>query len=212
MRGALENAFEDCSARWQVHAGAAARSAATCAVALVLGGSLFSAHVGDCRAVLCRGDLGADPRAPGEEGPLAVTLTAPDHVVDVEDERERAIEEGAAFTRDGAFIAGPGGARFRTTRCFGAHLVPGLHATPDVSATILRPDDAIIAAGDAAVWRTLTAQEATEEVLWAVRHEDVGASLLSGLAAPAAPRTDEEGPAAVVLYLTQEGYGLQRPR
>ena len=161
MSAALTYAFEatdrEILTRCQVENG---RGGATGVVVLRIGETLYAAHCGDSRAVMCRG---------GE--PLRLTE---DHKPNLPRERKRVEDLGGRvdFARCWRVIVDPGGGRpasgLAVSRSFGdpdfkqpLHLVT---ATPDVMSERLCSSDAFVILASDGLWDVLSDRRACQVV------------------------------------------------
>ncbi|CAN6344669.1 unnamed protein product [Urochloa humidicola] len=142
------------------------RGGACAATAVVKGGDLYLANVGDCRAVL------------GSRGGAATALTS-DHTAGREDERRRIESSGGYVSR------GSGGVWrvqdcLAVSRAFGdASMKPWVTCEPDVSRRRLTPDCRFLVVASDGLWNKVSCQEAVDAVATA-------AASTAGTASPSA--------------------------
>lgn len=188
MSAALVHAFEttdrEILTRCRVENG---RGGATGVVILRLGETLYAAHCGDSRAVLCRS---------GE----ALRLTE-DHKPNLPRERKRVEDLGGRvdFARCWRVIVDPGDGRpasgLAVSRSFGdpdfkepLHLVT---ATPDVMSERLTPEDSFVILASDGLWDVLSDKEACEVVSEKLEKANVSSGLSDELARMAATVASE---------------------
>ncbi|CAL5097897.1 unnamed protein product [Urochloa decumbens] len=127
------------------------RGGACAATAVVKGGDLYVANVGDCRAVL------------GSRGGVATALTS-DHTAGREDERRRIESSGGYVSR------GSGGVWrvqdcLAVSRAFGdASMKPWVTCDPEVSRRRLTPDCRFLIVASDGLWNKVSCQEAVDAV------------------------------------------------
>ncbi|CAL4988842.1 unnamed protein product [Urochloa decumbens] len=128
-----------------------ASGGACAATALVKGGDLYVAHLGDCRAVLSR------------DGGAAAALTA-DHTCAAEGERERIERGGGYVSRSGSGVWRVQGS-LAVSRSFGdAGLKRWVVAEPEVSRVPLAAGCEFLVVASDGLWDKVSNQEAVDAV------------------------------------------------
>ncbi|CAN6357910.1 unnamed protein product [Urochloa humidicola] len=144
------------------------RGGACAATAVVKGGDLYVANVGDCRAVL------------GSRGGAATALTS-DHTAGREDERRRIESSGGYVSR------GSGGVWrvqdcLAVSRAFGdASMKPWVTCEPEVSRRRLTPDCRFLVVASDGLWNKVSCQEAVDAVASTAGTAAAGASASSAV-------------------------------
>ncbi|KAF8658052.1 hypothetical protein HU200_059516 [Digitaria exilis] len=128
------------------------RGGACAATAVVKGGDLYVANVGDCRAVL------------GSRGGVATALTS-DHTAGREDERRR-IESSGGYVSRGSSGVWRVQDCLAVSRAFGdASMKPWVTCDPEVTRRRLTPDCRFLVVASDGLWNKVSCQEAVDAVV-----------------------------------------------
>ncbi|KAF8726392.1 hypothetical protein HU200_019856 [Digitaria exilis] len=129
-----------------------ARGGACAATAVVKGGDLYVANVGDCRAVL------------GSRGGVATALTS-DHTAGREDERRR-IESSGGYVSRGSSGVWRVQDCLAVSRAFGdASMKPWVTCDPEVTRRRITPDCRFLVVASDGLWNKVSCQEAVDAVV-----------------------------------------------
>ncbi|KAJ0099004.1 hypothetical protein Patl1_21085 [Pistacia atlantica] len=156
----------------------------TAVAALIVRNRLFIANAGDCRAILCRSGH-------------ALALSR-DHVASCLEERERVVSAGGHVKwQVDTWRVGP--AALQVTRSIGDDdLKPAVTAEPEITETILSPEDEFLVMASDGLWDVLS----NAEVVSIIRDTVKEAGMCSKrLATEAAERGSKDNITVIVVFL-----------
>mmetsp|Transcript_22130 Transcript_22130/g.89627 ORF Transcript_22130/g.89627 Transcript_22130/m.89627 type:complete len:641 (-) Transcript_22130:168-2090(-) len=187
QESSLIHAYEDLDAAFLGSKPASEQSGCTALTALVAGGELFVANVGDCRAVLC---------SDGNAVQLSRDQTAADP-----GERARVEARGGCATYQGDLKQWRVNGEIAVTRSIGdRRLKPALSPIPDVHKhTITDADEFLILATDG-LWDVMTSEEAVHLVKTTVKVPEMAAKRLALKAL--IERESQDNITVLVVYLS----------
>ncbi|GLJ11956.1 hypothetical protein SUGI_0180940 [Cryptomeria japonica] len=156
----------------------------TAAVSLIVENRLFVANAGDCRTILCKNGH-------------AVALSK-DHVASCVDERDRVIKAGCQV-RWQIDTWRVGSAALQVTRSIGDDdLKPAVTAEPEITETLLSPDDEYLVIASDGLWDTLN----NEDVISLIKDTVKEPSMCSKrLATEAVTRGSKDNITVIVVFL-----------
>ncbi|KAK3218035.1 hypothetical protein Dsin_012005 [Dipteronia sinensis] len=156
----------------------------TAVAALIIRNRLFVANAGDCRVILCRGGH-----------PYALSR---DHVASFLEERERVVNAGGQVKwQVDTWRVGP--AALQVTRSIGDDdLKPAVTAEPEITETVLSPEDEFLVMASDGLWDVVSNEEAVNIIRDTVKEPGMCSKRL---ATEAAERGSKDNITVIVIFL-----------